>query len=175
MTTMRAEDVNKAILQIISYKFKNECPEAHKLVQAAGYEVYKRDGWFVVRNFTTSKRVYRNDFGLKYSKFSGYDEYIDNPDKFDFIGYLEKPFNREFYRQQFDYFQNRATEQYSRLRDKKRQIKWAQRDLDETLEEIEKLQAKVAELQQSLVTRSQAVCIAKDNYAKYRDELGLGA
>jgi hypothetical protein len=51
------QNLNEAILKVITTKYKKDAEDAHSIVKAAGYEVYKSDGCYVVRNDKTGKAI----------------------------------------------------------------------------------------------------------------------
>ena len=60
-TNYTREEVNNAILKVLTTQFKRDAKESHKIVEEAGYEIYKYGGSFGVKNPKTHNIV-RIDF-----------------------------------------------------------------------------------------------------------------
>ena len=77
-----------AIKTVLNTQYKYEVPEAFKAVADAGYEVYKSDGRWVVRNPATRRTITLNYRGraVLYTKQA-------DLEKVDIINYLNKPYN----------------------------------------------------------------------------------
>ena len=90
---MNRTELNNAIYLVLITQYKKNAPEAFKMVEDAGYKITKYDGCFWVENVATRRQLYVNDRGyvrdLKKNKISH---------KFDFVGFLNKPLNTEYYR-----------------------------------------------------------------------------
>jgi len=90
------EEVNKAILEVITHQYKKDCPEAHKFVQSLGYTIKKVDGSFKVVNEITHKDVsYKYYWRAESIYLSG--QYTHFNSKINFVNYLNTPFNDYLY------------------------------------------------------------------------------
>ena len=96
--------MNTAIWKVISNQYKKDCKDAHETVTSYGYEIFKWEGCYYVKNPKTDKQIHAKfvDYGYSCGHiFSIYGNWLDNPIRvdnkhplrFDFVGYLEKPVN----------------------------------------------------------------------------------
>ena len=91
-------NLNDAIRVVATTQFKKGAPAMFKMVENAGYEVYKCDGRFTIRNKNTNREidikvdypcfyVHFGLFGYRTKRFANYQEL----QKFDFVNALDKP------------------------------------------------------------------------------------
>lgn len=87
--------LNEAIKTVLLTKLKKDAKEAHKIVESAGYEICKISGGWEIRNKKNNGKwiMYYNNGYL--STMLGY-RHI-NINKFDYVNYLEKPYNKVYY------------------------------------------------------------------------------
>lgn len=125
-----------AIITVLTSQYKYDAPEAFKTVKRAGYEVYKTDHKWVVRNPETYKTVYLSYRGDKLMLFTGRGDI----DKVDIIAYLNKPYNRD-----------KEAYPYEPSRTKVRDIWWAKRYVQTSAEEVERLEKQLAKARKAFV------------------------
>lgn len=171
--------LNEAIMRVITSKFKKDAPEAFKAVSDAGYIMYKVDGHWVVKHPLTERYVtvtggirylgcgvsgYRIDRGWNYrNSLIIYDGKGDLTTKFDFVGCLMTPYNREYYR-----IVNNAT-----TRQKYDSLKWAKQTVKYSDERIEEIQTKIDKLTRDLISAVENRAQAKIRLNEVRKNLNL--
>ena len=85
--------LNEAIKTVLLTKLKKDAKEAHKMVESAGYEISKISGGWDINNRKNGKWLsYHNHY---LSTMSGFRK--ANLNKFDYVHYLEKPYNKVYY------------------------------------------------------------------------------
>lgn len=166
MTTR--EELNKAIFKVLTTQFKKEMKEAVNTVEEAGYEIYKYNGHFNVRNPKTDKVIYASGNYNLYIATNGNAKRKVIDWKIDFVGMLEKPINKEWNERNWmrgigstDYKAKRR-----RLTDAKSSIEWKKRD-------IERKQAQILKLQEELLRDLKYQAQYEADLANVRKELGL--
>ena len=163
MTTMSIEqrknirdELNEAIWKVITTQYKKDAKEAHEMVAAFGFRIWKEDGHY---------RVSGVDHRVVYVSWEGYKKmdislaaihsrwveiYYGEKCKVDFVGFLSKHNNRAYQEAQWVSSQeSHALLRYDRLDDTKRMIKWYVEDIEKAKKEIEALVNKVARLSES--------------------------
>lgn len=175
-------ELNKAIWTVLSTKFKKEAKEAFKMVEAAGYEVYKNGcGTWTVRNNHTGKsimleylssyrtpgRLYFGDYG-RHSRSIRSDEWTVVATKFDFVNCLKTPRNRA-YEEACDaqnFRSSKAVAKYGEIKNKKWNI-----DYDERC--IADIQKKIQDLQRDMMRYTEYKVNSQRALAQLRREYGL--
>ena len=122
---MNKREINKAIIKVITSKYKKDCKESAIMLKNNGYFIEKRTGekFYNVYSYKTFKNVYISLWAEKWDynnekyydaykvnivkdkEFKSYAELINKLEKIDFVAYLEKPFNitwAELKRKRFD-------------------------------------------------------------------------
>lgn len=165
--------INQAIWNVISTQYKKDMAVgALEMVKAEGYTVtYRGYGeWWEVINPKTNKSV-----SVRVSK-NGYNAYVElnksyriknwQESKIDFKGYLDKPFNREWYVaiSGLDYEPTRN--KYSRLTNARWSVKY------ET-ERVERLKKEIASKQKDLENAIRAMVKDEIELTAVKRELGL--
>lgn len=157
-------NMNQAIYQVLTSKFKKDAPEAFAMVKAAGYEVEKWNSQFHVINPETRRsiRIDEHRVGRGCNVVTG--PYMKNRHTFksladtwkvDFEGALKKPVSHDYYRQvekEANYL-SKAREKYDRLQTAIRYAKW-DKDREECL--IKEIADKQKELQRLIENRVKA-------------------
>jgi hypothetical protein len=164
---------NKAIVKVLTTKYKKDALDAHKEVEDAGFKIYKYDGqWRISGKYRT---IYVN-----YDSWKGYYVWLDNKgfstiipheniSKVDFVDCLNKPRNTEYYRNCVDPIHEKYSEIESSLGRNKWNIGYYDRQLKSTRERIEELQKDIMRLQEDLIHYSErkAECSCwLENYRK---------
>ena len=176
------ETVNEAIAKVISNKYKKDCPEAHMVVENAGYTIYKRDGSYTVKNSNTNKVVYirsLGDYGWERLVYGKVDKRLGyNRDfilkKFDYVNCLDTPIND--YDPYYDPYLNswryvsKAKENYKTLRSYRYDINFHNRELEDAKKKFEKA---VKEYQQSVDWHNKRIVEATNNLDTLKKKLGL--
>ena len=132
----------EAIISVMLKQFKKDAKEAHAVVEAAGYTIYKNDGLFHVKNRKTSrdlciKETYfgwllKGNYGETTVKFNSLEDL-----KFDIEGYLQTPYKKDF-----DYsmtYRNKASMKYSTLQSIKSSVDYEDKKVNEILNKIKQL------------------------------------
>ena len=165
-------DINEAIYKVMSTQFKKDMGEALKVVEEAGYTVSKWDSRFYVKNPKTGRELCLRDTYKGYAVHgNGHVKCKFNWGKtcsMDLVGYLEKPFNNEWYKVQAMQSDWRSATWYKwdRLRSAKWYIKYEK-------ESIEKTKKKIAQLQQELEDAIRSQIRYEQNLVEVRKDLGL--
>ena len=177
MTTMSIEqrqsireELNEAIWKVIKNKYKKDAKEAHEMVSAFGYDIYKSDGHYTVRNENTHKSIYIYwDSYRKYSIQLGgqwKDQLKDKPCKVDFVGCLEKPINKEYRTTNYYPHQSPAVDKYDRIQRMKRDVEWENGQIAE-------IKKKIESLQDSLIYHARKQKDCENTLRQYKQELHL--
>lgn len=165
-------ELNEAIYKVIETQFKKDMGEALRIVEGAGYKVSKWDSRFYVKNTTTGREVCLRECYKGYAvhgngnvkcKFSW-----DGKCLIDFIGYLNKPFNTEWYKVQAMRSDWRSATWYKwdRLRSAKQCIKYEK-------DNIEKVKKDIANLQKRLENAIRSQVRYEQSLVEVRKELKL--
>lgn len=92
-----ANEIRDAIIAVLNATYKYDAPQAFAIVKRAGYDTYKGNGTWVVRDPKTYKTIYFN--GTSHRRIVVGNRYLD-PDrleKVDIINYFKKPYNRAYW------------------------------------------------------------------------------
>ena len=183
------DEMNKAILKVLTSKYKKDCKEEYKMIEEAGYEVCKWDGVFHITNRKLNKVIslYYCDYvyyvgGYKpENRRYGYYAFehstqkrtrindLEEVAKIDFVNCLNTPINTEYYKA-LDYERSFGPWSYA---SKLRQLREAKRSLRYETERVEKLKKEMEELQKTL---EKAIVDREKEIAKYNStmkKLGL--
>lgn len=100
----KTTELTEAMVTVLRATYKRDVKPAFKLVEAAGYEVYKCDGEWYIRNTKTWKCIHIiHRYGARYGEntlsLSGYSR--ADLTKVDMIAYLNTPFNRSKYENEY--------------------------------------------------------------------------
>lgn len=125
-----------AIITVLTSQYKYDAPEAFKTVKRAGYDIYKNDGKWVVRNPETHKTVYLSYRRDKLQLFTGRGDI----DKVDIIAYLNKPYNRV-----------KETYYYAPSRSKVQDLGWEKHWVQVKEDKVAQLEKQLAEARKQLV------------------------
>lgn len=156
MSKRKNEELNQAMLKVMTTKYKKDAKEAHKLVEDYGYEIVKRNGMFWVIHPKTKKYIYIDEvYG-----YGGYYYYVNycsgtkkvyikkRPDilnNFDFVNCLGTPENTAYrdsiWRER--YCSTKYKEIRKSIKDTKRCIMWEECDIKNTEHKIKNLQDKL--------------------------------
>lgn len=182
-TRWTKEQVNEAIYTVLTTQFKKQAPEAFEIVKAAGYEYDKYNGRFNVYNGKTNRRISLDDGGW-YKNYwltvnHGYytantttyrgelEDLLAKVKRFDFVGCLDKPMNREYYAMLHDADDNsQAVQKWQSLKYKKNCVQWR-------VEEIERIQLQMEKLQKDLMRAMERKVEYEQDVINYKKELGL--
>ena len=148
ITKAQAAELKRNILVVLRAQYKKDEPAAFIFVEAAGYEIYKYDGQWVVKNRQTWKSVRLDRRG----KISTTKAWCD-PEKVDIIAYLSKPYNHL-----------KEEREYCPSRRKINDIKWAKSWLDTTEKRMEKLLNELDEARQSYMNATKDLMKEKAKY-----------
>lgn len=168
------DEVNKAIIEVITHQYKKDCPEAHKLVQDWGYTIEKIDGAFRVTNDHTLKCVYINYYDgiAMYGHETIYDK--NRLYKINFVKYLNTYYNDYLYNSHGypKYVQNvsDAVEKYKKLKIAKDNLEYHN---EEILVENKKLQKLLEEHKMQIEYHTVSIEKYNEKIAKLRKEFGL--
>ena len=165
-------NLNEAIYEVIRTQFKKDMGEALKIVEGAGYEVTKWDGRFYVRNKKLNKDVCIRE-GHRGFKIvgNGYDKCKfgwDDVCRMDFVGYLNKPSNTEWYAVQAlrNDWRSPTFYKYMRLRDARGAVEYNRKEIGRLRKQIADLHATLDKCVADRAERAQKLL-------NVRKELGL--
>ena len=170
--TERLTELNNAIYTVITTQYKKEAKEAHELVTAYGFGIWKQDGHFHVCNKETHKSVYVSYEGWKERKIYldgllgewvtvGYDQEC----KVDFVSFLTKPKNMEYYQAMHrDYNYSSAVEKSKNLAHLKYMSKSYSEDIEDAREKIDKLLKDIEHFTEMKVMYEQDLAKARVEY-----------
>ena len=106
---MNNTELNRAIYVILTTQFKKDAKEEHKMVENAGYEIWKNNGEWNIENPATHKSIRVSEIKYRYMSndyfrffYHGYNTSILN-DKIDFINCLNTPIKLR----QYKYYPNK--------------------------------------------------------------------
>ncbi len=185
ITINMTEEVNKAIIKVITHQYKKDCPEAHKLVQDWGYTIEKKNGSFRVKNENTNKEVYfENDiyYDSPYGVIYVHHKRIalkkkDQINKINFVKYLNTPLNSYLwdengYRSVYQYtrYHSDAVDKYKKLKMAKHNAKYCRKAI---IEENEKLQKVLEDHRRWIEYYTQQSKIHDEEIEELRKEYGL--
>ena len=166
---MSREELNKAILTVLTTQFKKDAKEAHSIVEDAGYEIYKQDGSFRVLKKDTHRLVYVKESWRTTTVYTNLRNYrFENSRgvRFDFVGYLDKPVNPESpYAWRIEEL-NKAMTGYRRLSIEKNSVESAE-------ERIRRIKKQIASLTDELIDEVSRLKEAEIRLEQTRGKLGL--
>lgn len=171
---MARVELNTAIRTVLLTQFKKDAPEAFKIVEAAGYEVYKYNGSFGVKNTITDRHI-RIQAGRNYGRMTllyGYSEARVNNDLlacFDFAGCLNKPMNKTWHEMQHV----RAWGKASPTLERYEELKSARWSVNYDAREIAKIQEQIEKLTRDLVRAAQSKTRSEEKLQACKAKLGL--
>ena len=131
--TMANEALRQSMIIVLRARYKKDAPAAFEAVEAAGFETYKCDGHWGIRNRNTGKSIRMRDNG-KVSTNTGYAD----AEKVDIIAYLETPYSQ--WRNIWLYGQ-----EYAPTKPKLSELRYAKRCVESCDKEIAQLQKKLDE------------------------------
>lgn len=146
---MTNEVLNQAIYKVLITQFKKDAKEEHKIVENAGYEIQKYNGYFEVRNKETCKlvRITNVNYGYTFSRVTlicGNNTIRVKPEnvcKIDFVNCLSKPFPTETYNAYYYYnCWNVYKDLRYRLREAKRNVEYYDKCIEKAKDNIRKAQ-----------------------------------
>ena len=197
-TTFTKEQINAAIITVLKTPAKRDCLESHKILQAAGYNLWKNNGhWFVEKahgrynRYVGAESTWRYDrkyserhFGYNVSLESGSSyrqQFVEKLSVIDFVAFLEAPINEYKLEQRRNYNWgkecSKSSLQYDRLKYARRDVKYHQDKVVElqarSNELIQKLQDEIKRCQESIVYHTQKEIEKKQELEEVRKELGL--
>ena len=168
------ETVNKRIIEVCKNQYKKDAKDAHEIVELAGYKIEKYEGRYIVLNPKTGKRVSLLGYSAKtenrrkpcvaYDTGKGIKVFNWNEEpKFDFVAYLDKPWNREYYRNipESEYKRARAN-----IKSQKNWIEYRKKEVEKTRKDIEDKIANLEHVNRELQK-------AKDELENIRKKYGL--
>ena len=172
MTNTKKEIINEAIYKVITTQYKKDAKEAHEIVKAAGYEIYKYDGHYRVSSRETGKEAY-----IGWNYYHGYriclrgtTKMFENnePCPVDFVNYLETPINRDYISLTY-----KRTDRYSAAVGRYKQIRWERKSAKDYNDKIEEIKKKIADLNESIVYYARAQLKAEQRADELKKEFGL--
>lgn len=172
------EELNEAIYTVITTQYKKDAKEAHEMVSAFGYGIYKYDGRFRVCNKATSKVVYVCSQSYSYRRFDLGNRVAEqtkdknsicfNPCRVDFVGYLDKPFNREYYD-----MRNKSHRRHSRAVSKFHDLKDAKWDIKYYGDKINEIKSQIAHLEDDMLHYARRQMDSEQSLRRLRREYHL--
>lgn len=170
--TQRIKELNDAIYTVITTQYKKDAKEAHALVTAYGYSIWKYNGCYHVANNETHKSVQARS-GWRYTTIyldSVHSQYVrlkdDQECKVDFVGFLTKPKN-------YEYWSRPTTEESGTALDKYDNISHAKYMSNSYAEDIEKAKTKIESLLKDIERYTEMKVRYELDLAKLRVEYGL--
>ena len=170
ITNYTKEEINNAIYKVLITQYKQDAKEAHKIVKEVGYEVYKYDGSFGVRNPKSYRSVH-----IDFSKYSNrgtlligskrkrFDSCVELK-PVDFVGQLET--TRTAWQDPYFDEESEALTKYHNIKHNEYMAKSYDDDIKKTLEEI-------ADLQKKIIRYTEYKAEYKAKAENYRKEYGL--
>lgn len=160
--------LGQAIYAVLTTQFKKDAKDAHAIVEGAGYVIYKNDGHFHVKNRETRRVLFIKELYCGWALFGNYGNMLvkfDRPEKLkvDLVGYLNKPAKFE----EFNPYRNNAEKLYKTLQDRKWDVEWEDREIDEIIKKMKKLQ-------DDLVWHTERRAKARTELENIRKQYGLG-
>lgn len=173
------EKMNNAIAKVISASYKKDAKEFFKLVESE-YEVFKREGWFCVRNDKTDKTITISNSGYGRHGYAYNIFFYKNGNNYhtrkcynlglvDFVGILETPLNKAA----LDEYWGKTSDSYrkaEKLRSAKWNVRYHQREIVSAKEKFERA---MKEYESSMAYNQKELVKAKTNLSALRQEYGL--
>jgi hypothetical protein len=179
MTEAMKELLNKSIREVITNQYKKDCPTAHEIVKDAGYEIYKYEGHYKVKNKETDKVVwfvYTESYYGSDKICCSHRDNVKNNDKFDFVNYLNKPFNVAYCQAQRTggwRYQSKSQENYRTLKDARWDVQYHADSIEEIKGKIKKLQEEMSKLENDIAYHAREQVRAEFELERVRKDLGL--
>ena len=170
-------EVNEAIYAVLTTQYKKDVKESHNIVEAAGYQISKFNGDWYIHNKETGRKLfahyskYNDRYARRYAR-----EYIDGngnakkakiSEKFDFVGYLDKPLNTEWNEMKsYSFQENRYSKQAYVLKS----ARW---EVEYHTEKLASIQKQIANLQKDLIYHAERKARGEQDLLSLRKSLGL--
>jgi hypothetical protein len=168
------DKVNYAIIEVITHKYKKDCPEAHKLVQDLGYTIEKIDGAFCIRNTETHKYITCLFTWNSRPYVCLLDKKQYNLYKINFVKFLNTPYNSylrtEYGYRRFSRSHSDAVEKYEKLKMAKHNLEYHNEAI---LEENKKLQELLEKHKKQIEYHTVSIEKYNEQIANLRKEYGL--
>jgi hypothetical protein len=175
------QNLNEAIFKVITTKYKKDAEDAHRIVKAAGYEVYKSDGWYVVRNDKTGKAISSfyhktHHYNLSSHKWNTHrivkERCVRHKTKdMNLVAYLNTPWNREW--QKVREYHTYECRWGNPIEDKFRKYFDLKYDSTRYEKEVEIIRKQIAEATERLEECIRRDVKAKQEFEEYLKEKGL--
>lgn len=140
-----ANEIRDAIIAVLNATYKYEAPQAFAIVKRAGYDTYKGNGTWVVRDPKTYKTIYFN--GTSHRRIIVGNRYLDADrlEKVDIINYFKTPYNRAYW--DGITFAGWTTPTQRKVND----FRWAKERLADKERELEKLARQVEDARKAYI------------------------
>lgn len=164
------EEIKIAFYDVMYHQYKKDCnnPLSHEIIKNLGYKIEKYDGRYIIENIKTGKRIsivtkYKKPY-VEYDTGKGrcYFEWGEIPN-FDYINYLEKPFNKEYRREII-------TSKYRGIRN---ELSYHKRWLNYKKDEVEKAKKAIQKAIENLEYQINELNKEKNSINNIRKEYGL--
>lgn len=184
--------INEAILKVLTAQFKKDEPEAFEMVSNHGYKVSKWNGCWKVSNEATSRCLWGSEnswwnsrlhryapcLHLRCGGSTLYDRKVWSADKFDYVGFLNKPINQYAIDEKYKSWQERewseARRTYERLKDYKLNIKFYEKSLESELDIFNRKMKEISDsYQRNVKYYTNALNGARENLKELYKEAGL--
>ena len=184
--------INEAILKVLTAQFKKDEPEAFEMVSNHGYIISKWHGQWDIKNEATDRYLFGGEeerwnsrrgryvlcLHLRCGGSTVYDKIVWNADKFDYVGYLNKPLNRWVLNEQGKFWQEKewseARRTYECIRSAKSDIKRYTQNLEETKQSFQrKIQKLADDYQWNVSFYTNSLKSARERLSELRKENGL--
>lgn len=164
-------EVNAAIFTVLKEQFKKNCKEAHKIVEAAGYTIQKNNGHYEVFNTETKRWIWLQDgYRCTYIYHGAYMNQKAkltnwNDCKFDFVGCLDKPQNRDYYTE--------PACNVSKAHANGNDLRWKKSYIKSDEEALQRIQEQMQTLQRELIRVTERKVRHEQELKDFRVKLGL--
>lgn len=158
------ELLNRAIYEVCSHQFKKDCPEAHHIVENAGYEIRKCKGGYEVHSNDTYKTVCFSH--RRFFVTNGFSNRRDAK-KVNLVNYLNTPYNRKYW----DLVRKRDTD--SRCNPKIKRFLELRRNVSSAEDRIKMRKEQMARMADNLEEDIQRKIYRQNKLNEYRKEIGL--
>ena len=184
--------INEAILKVLTAQFKKDEPEAFEMVSNHGYKTSKWNGHWEVRNEATLRCLWGSEENwwnsrlhryapclyLRCGGCTVYEKKVWRADKFDYVGFLNKPINQwatdEKYKTWQDTDWGEARRTYERLMHCKSNIKYYEKSLESEIETFNRKMKEISESYQRNVNYyTRALKDAREELKALYKETGL--